>query len=54
MYTTNDDQLMNKRINFVEIKFNLNETLNDILVCKLKWIEIELKLNSIEFNWIQI
>jgi hypothetical protein len=29
------------------------KTLNDILVCKLKWIEIEieLKLNSIEFKF---
>ncbi len=31
------------------------KNLNDILVCKLKWIEIELKLNSIEFkfNWME-
>ncbi len=29
------------------------KTLNDILVCKLKWIEIELKLNSIEFKLVE-
>jgi hypothetical protein len=44
---------MKKWIDFVEIKFQMNENLNDI-ARNLNWIEFELNWILIEFNLIPI
>jgi hypothetical protein len=63
LHAINDNEMMKKILDFVKFIFILMEILNDI-ICNLNWIQIlklnsiflkvELKLNSIQFNSIQI
>jgi hypothetical protein len=50
-----DDQLMEKWIDFVKIKFHLNENIEwYYMQFDLKFYSLQLRFNSIQFNSIQI